>query len=147
MRGFKSSVALLLALLLTACSSAKPEPTEPEQAPAEKPEAIIEQEEAAAPETESVIRSAVDIVMRGDTRKSEDDITLFNYAVEIPELTAWRADGTQITEAATPEEEKALQAVQTFHDNFTVWYAEETMNELEKAAQEDLAFRKEMEIE
>ena len=74
--------------------------------------------------------------------KTEDDITLFSYAVEVPELTAWREDGTQITEAATPEEEKALQAVQVFHDRFTVWYAEETLAELEQNAQSDFDFRK-----
>jgi hypothetical protein len=85
--------------------------------------------------------------MHGDTRKTEDDITLFSYAVEVPELTAWREDGTQITEAATPEEEKALQAVQVFHDRFTVWYAEETLAELEQNAQSDFDFRKESDID
>jgi len=147
MRVLKSSVVLLLVLLLTACTSAPPAQKEEVQQPEEKPEVTVEKEEAAAPEAVSVIRYVADTVMHGDTRKTEDDITLFSYAVEVPELTAWREDGTQITEATTPEEEKALQAVQTFHDCFSVWYAEETMAELEKTAQEDFDFRKEMDID
>ena len=147
MKRLKSSLAWLLALLLTACASAKPEQTAPEQKPIEQPEVTTEQNEVAVPEVEGVIRYVVDTVMHGDTRKTEDDITLFSYAVEVPELTVWREDGTQITVAATLEEEKALEAVQIFHDRFAVWYAEETLSGMEKTAEEDLAFRQESDIE
>ena len=147
MRVLKASVVLLLVLLLTACASAPPEQKDNVQQPEEKPEVTVDKEEAEVPAAESVIHYVVNTVMHGDTRKTEDDMILFSYAVEVPELTAWREDGTRITEAATPEEEKALQAVQTFHDRFTVWYAEETMAELEKTAREDFNFSKEAGID
>ena len=143
MKRLKASAILLLALLLTACSSAPPAAEESEQPPKEEPAITEEVTAPETPETAPVIRYEVDTVMHGDTRKVEGDVTLFSYAVEVPELTAWREDGTQITEAATPEEEKALQMVRTFCDRFAVWYAEETMNELEKTAQEDFNFSKE----
>ena len=131
MKKWKVSVMLLLALLLAACSSAPSEPEVSAQPPKEEPAVTEGETVPETPETAPVIRYEVDTVMHGDTRKVEEDVTLFSYAVEVPELTAWREDGTQITEAATPEEEKALQVVETFCDRFAVWYAEETMDELE----------------
>lgn len=131
-------IALLLALVLTGCSATyvQVESNPPPKAPPP------EQEEPAEG-IEQAVHFKVDTVMHGDTVKAEEDITLFSYAVEVPELTAWREDGTQITQAATDAEERALQMVDTFAERFVVWYAEETLEELEKTAREELAFYRE----
>ena len=137
--------ALLFALLLTACSAVTYVQVENAPSPNALPTEAAEMMVTA--EKEQSIYYQADTVMHGDTRKTDDGTTLFSYAVEVPELTAWREDGTQITEAQNPAEEKALQTVQAFHERFTVWYADETLEELEKTATEDLKWKKEENID
>lgn len=136
----KFLIALLLSLLLTACSAppAQEEAAHPAPAPTSPPqEEAVEQ---PAPPQKQVIRYEADTTLFADTLYAEDGTQLLHYAVHIPYLSAWREDGTEITEAQNETEEKSLAAVQTFNDRFAVWYSEEAIREAADAASMDLAW-------
>lgn len=146
----KALIALLLALLLTACSAAPAAPpAAPPAALQEVPEVPLKAEsllEAGSPpqqeETEETIRYEAEIVLHSDTALAEDGTPLFTYDIRVPELKAYREDGTQITEAKTPAEEQAMTVVAAFHERFAVWYAEESFLELKEATTSDLAWHR-----
>ena len=140
----KILIALLLSLLLTACSAP---PAQEEQVP---PEAPVEQElplEQPAPPQEQTIHYEAETTLFADTLYAEDGTQLLHYAVHIPYLSAWREDGTEITEAQNEPEEKALAAVQTFNDRFAVWHSDEAIREAAEAASMDLAWYQEEQMD
>jgi len=101
----KILIALLFSLLLTACSAS---PAQEEQV---LPEASAEQElslEQPVPPQEQAIRYEADTTLFADTLYAEDGTQLLHYAVHIPYLSAWREDGTEITEARNEPEERHL---------------------------------------
>lgn len=143
----KRWIALLLVLLLTACSAppAQEEATQPAPAPTPPPqEEAVEQ---PAPPQKQVIRYRADTTLFADTLYAEDGTQLLHYEAHIPYLSAYREDGTEITEAQTDAEEGALAVVQAFNDRFTVWYADEAIDESAKAAAADLAWYREAQME
>ena len=138
----KILIVLLLSLLLTACSA----PPVQEEAVVEPPAAEMPQEtpvEPPAAPPEQTIRYEADTTLFADTLYAEDGTQLLHYTAHIPYLSAWREDGTEITEAQSPQEEQALAAVQAFHDRFAVWYADEALGETAEAAKEDYRWRQE----
>lgn len=66
---------------------------------------------------------------------AEDGTELATYDYELPVLRCYREDGTEITEAATPEEERALEIAETFNQKFDSWRTED--ENLVEAAQAD----------
>ncbi len=144
----KILIALLLSLLLTACSAppAQEEPALPKQTtPPVEQELPLEQ--PPAPPQEQIIRYEADTTLFADTLYAEDGTQLLHYAVHIPYLSAWREDGTEITEAQNEAEEKALAAVQTFNDRFAVWHSDEAIQEAADAALMDLAWYQEEQMD
>ena len=140
----KILIALLFSLLLTACSAS---PAQEEQV---LPETPVEQElplEQPVPPQEQAIRYEADTTLFADTLYAEDGTQLLHYAVHIPYLSAWREDGTEITEARNEPEEKALAAVQTFNDRFAVWHSEEVIRESTNAALMDLTWYQEEQLD
>lgn len=136
----KALIALLLALLLTACG-AQPAP---EAAVPEAPLPPEVEEEIVLPgETQPMICYEAETVAVGDTKLTEDGIHLVTYEAEVPVLKAFREDGTEILEAATPEEERALAAIQTFNERFATWKDEQEFQKLLQTAKEDLAWAEE----
>jgi len=140
----KILIALLFSLLLTACSAS---PAQEEQV---LPETPVEQElllEQPVPPQERAIRYEADTTLFADTLYAEDGTQLLHYAVHIPYLSAWREDGTEITEARNEPEEKALAAVQTFNDRFAVWHSEEVIREATNAVLMDLTWYQEEQLD
>lgn len=95
---------------------------------------------AAAPQ---VITYTADTKTHSDTILDEDGTPLVSYSYDVPVLTAWRADGTVVEEARTPEEETALAAVETFNNRYEAWTAEERIEELSGYAAQDRQWRTE----
>ena len=143
----KFLIALLLSLLLTACSAppAQEEAAHPAPAPTSPPqEEAVEQ---PAPPQKQVIRYEADTTLFADTLYAEDGTQLLHYEVHIPYLSAYREDGTEITETQTDAEEMALAVVQTFNERFAVWHSEEAIREAAKLAADDLAWYQEEQMD
>ena len=133
----KALIALLLALLLTACS-AQPVPEAAVPETPLPPEAV---EDIVLPnENQQVICYKAETVAVGNTKLTADGIHLVTYEADVPTLKAFREDGTEITEAATPEEERAWAAIQTFNQRFATWKDEGEFQKLLQTAKEDLAW-------
>ena len=141
----KILIALLLSLLLTACSapSAQEEATKPAPPPPPQEEEV---EQPAEPQ-EQRIRYEADITLFADTLYAADGTQLLHYAARVPHLSAWREDGTEITEAQNLKETRALEAVQAFNDCFAVWYEKEAIRESADAASADLEWHREEQMD
>lgn len=73
--------------------------------------------------------------------QAEDGTKLASYDYELPMLRCYREDGTEVTAAATPEEEHALEVVETFNQKFDSWRSED--ENLVEAAQADYDWKQE----
>lgn len=76
--------------------------------------------------------------------QAEDGTELARYGYDLPVLRCYREDGSEVEEAATPEEERALEVAQTFNKKFDSWRGED--QNLVEAAQADYAWKQEQEI-
>lgn len=126
-------IALLMTLLLTACSAA----TMADVKSAPPPGQPLEE---AAPET---VRYTVETQVWEDAAQAEDGTPLASYRFSIPVLTACREDGTPITEPQTELATQAVSAAGTFNEKFGRWAAAEEFQTMAEGAAEDLAWRRE----
>ena len=100
-------------LLLTACTAAsglelmemRNDPL-PEETPAEE-----------------TVSYAVHMVTWEDAVQAEDGTVLASSSIQVPKLTARRADGTAVTEAKTEKEQTAASVAETFNRKFEDWAA------------------------
>lgn len=127
-------IALLLTLLLTACSAAtmadvKSAPPPGEVLPAEEP----------VPET---VRYTVETRACEDAAQAEDGTLLASYRFHLPVLTACREDGTAIAVPETAPEEQALAIAGAFNEKFGEWAEAEEFQEIADAAAEDYAWHR-----
>lgn len=76
--------------------------------------------------------------------QAEDGTELATYDYALPVLRCYREDGTEITEAATPEEERALEIAGIFNQKFDSWRVED--ENLVEAAQADYDWKQEQGI-
>lgn len=139
---------LLLCCLLTGCSAAPAEPS----APPETPPAPSEPAPAPAPLTPAQVPEeppcslALDMVEREDGVLGDDGTELAQYRIRVPRLTALRGDGTAIETGETEAETRALAAAETFNAQFESWTGQENLQELEKMAREEWAWRQEADM-
>lgn len=127
-------IALLLTLLLTACSAA----TMADVKSAPPPGELLLPEEPA-PET---VRYTVETQVCEDSALAEDGTLLASYRFQLPVLTACREDGTAITGPETALEEQALAVAGAFNEKFGDWAAAEEFQVVAEAAAEDYAWRR-----
>lgn len=73
--------------------------------------------------------------------QAEDGTKLATYDYELPVLRCYREDGTEVTEAATPEETHAMEIAETFNKKFDSWRGED--ENLMESAQADYAWKQE----
>ncbi|MBD5148024.1 MAG: hypothetical protein HDT19_04470, partial [Oscillibacter sp.] len=99
-------LAVCLTALLAGCSASGAETVLAED-PVMEPRARAEEPLAGEPAEGEAIRYAVDIVNWSKKTLSEEGVLLVSSNLQIPELTAWREDGTAVLEPATPQEERA----------------------------------------
>lgn len=128
-------IAMLMSLLLTACSAATMADVKSAAPPADLPPA-----EAAV---EEKISYTVELQTWEDTVYAKDGTRLVSSSFQIPVLTACREDGTAITEPETEKETQALEAAAVFNERFSVWTSSEELDRLSEGAAEDLAWRQE----
>ena len=85
----------------------------------------------------------VELRTLADSALAEDGTELVRRTYHMPELSVSLADGTELTGAATPEEEAALAAAETFNDRFQDWAASDGVSEIAGWAESDRALRME----
>lgn len=127
-------IAVLVSLLLTACSAATMADVKNAPLPGE-----FHVEEAPVQET---VRYTVETQVWEDAAQAEDGTLLASCRYVLPVLTACREDGTAIDEARTEQEEQALAVADTFNEKFGRWVAAEEFQTLADGAAEDLAWRR-----
>ena len=93
------------------------------------------------PQRESLVEYCLEESYVSGSYRAEDGTELATYNYELPVLRCYREDGTEITEAATPEEERALEITGTFNQKFDSWRIED--ENLVEAAQADYTWKQE----
>lgn len=128
-------IAVLLSLLLTACSAATMADVKSAPPPADLPlvEAAVEEK----------ISYTVELQMWEDAVHAEDGTCLVSSSFQIPVLTACREDGTAITEPETEKETQALEVAAAFNERFSGWTSSEELYRLSEDAAEYFAWRQE----
>ncbi len=128
-------IAVLLSLLLTACSAATMADVKSAPPPTDLPlvEAAVEEK----------ISYTVEIQTWEDAVYAGDGTLLVSSSFQIPVLTACREDGTAITEPETEKETQALEVAAAFNERFSGWTSSEELYRLSEGAAEDLAWRQE----
>lgn len=132
-------LALLMALLLTACANISETDVKSDPAP-EMPAVPVQT--APAP-----VHFTVETGVWGDTGAAEDGTPLAEYTFMLPVLTVCREDGTVVETAETETERKALETAAVFNEKFGKWAAAEEFGEIVEAAAEDLEFCREWALE
>ena len=132
-------LALLMALLLTACASISE--TDVKSAPPPEVPAVPVQT-APAP-----LHFTVETGVWEDTAAAEDGTPLAEYSFTLPMLSVRREDGTVVETAETETEQKALETAAVFNEKFGKWAAAEEFGEIVEAAAEHLAQCREWKLE
>lgn len=100
---------------------------------------------SAPPPEEIPLAYTVELTRCEEKLTGEAGELLAECSYEVPVLRVQRADGTELAEASTPQEERALAAAETFNARFAPWKA--NPQTLAKSAKEDRAFRNESGLE
>ena len=132
-------LALLMALLLTACASISETDVKSDPAP-ETPAVPVQ----TAP---SPVHFTVETGFWEDTAAAEDGTPLAEYTFTLPVLSVRREDGTLVETAETETEQKALETAAVFNEKFGKWAAAEEFGEIVEAAAEHLAQCREWKLE
>lgn len=133
-------IAVLLSLLLTACSAATMADVKNAPPPGEAPL-------AEEPEVQETVSYAVETRLVEDAVQAEDGTILASYSFALPELTALRGDGTAIDEPQTELEEQALEIAGTFNARFSGWAVAEEFQAVAEGAAENYAWYQEEGLE
>lgn len=88
------------------------------------------------------ITYSVDTVLIEKEVLAEDGTKLAESSHELPQLHAYREDGTEIVTANTTGEERALKVTAAFNEGFAVWRSGD--GTMEEMAQEEYALRPDM---
>ena len=132
-------LALLMALLLTACASIS-ETDVKSDPPPEVPAVSVQT--ALAP-----LHFTVETGVWEDAAAAEDGTILAEYSFTLPVLSVRREDGTVVETAETETEQKALETAAVFNKKFGKWAAAEEFGEIVEAAAEHLAQCREWEMD
>ena len=132
-------LALLMALLLTACASIS-ETDVKSDPPPEVPAVPVQT--APAP-----LHFTVETGVWEDAAAAEDGTILAEYSFTLPVLSVRREDGTVVETAETETEQKALETAAVFNKKFGKWAAAEEFGEIVEAAAEHLAQCREWEMD
>lgn len=132
-------LALLMALILTAC--AKVSVTDVKNDPAPEP---------PAPPVQTVpapVHFTVETGVWEDAAQAEDGAPLAEYSFTLPVLSVCREDGTEVVEPETETERKALETAAVFNEKFGKWAAAEEFGEIVEGAAEHLEQCREWELD
>lgn len=124
-------IALMMSLVLTACSAAPADSVYTAPPPA----AVVE----AAPE---VLRYEVEMETWEDSAQAEDGTPLASYCFVLPAMRVTRSSGAEVEEAQTPEEERALTVAGAFNQRFSEWAKAREFGGLVQEAQATLDWQR-----
>lgn len=129
-------IALVLAVsLLPACSVAPVADVQTAMLPVYSAQ--------AEPAAREIIEYEVTTEVWEDEAQADDGTSLASCLFQLPVLTAYRGDGTEITEPETDLEAQAVEAVRAFNEKFSKWDAAEEFPEFVSFAAENLAYQRE----
>lgn len=126
--------ALLLSLLLTACSAASMAGVQADPSP------------AMLSPAEETVSYTVEMTTWEDASQAEDGTPLVSCHYVVPVLRAARGDGAVIETAQTEQERQALAVAEAFNGKFASWTDHENVAELTEEAREDLTWRREADV-
>ena len=126
-------LALMMSLMLTACSAAPV--THVRAAP---PPAVSLAELAEEP-----VRCVVETEVWEDAALYEDGTPLASYRFVLPVLRIVRADGTEVETARTPAEVRGLEVSEAFNQRFAEWAAAREFDGLVQEARATLEWQRE----
>jgi hypothetical protein len=124
--------------LLTACAGSMPSPAGSAALPAGSLGDQI-------PASESAVTYTLEQNVRKNSATSDDGVVLATCRYELPHLRAYRADGTEITDAdaQTDEEKQALETVSVFNGKFEDWVSGVDFQEIADWARQNYQMRPE----
>lgn len=93
------------------------------------------------PQREPMVEYSLEHSYVSGVFQAEDGTQLATYGYDLPVLRCYREDGTEVTEAATPEEEHALEVAAAFNQKFDSWRVED--ENLVETAQADYDWNRE----
>ena len=132
-------LALLMALLLTACANISETDVKSDPA-SEVP--VVPVQTALAP-----VHFTVETGVWEDAAAAEDGTILAEYSFTLPVLSVRREDGTVVETAETETEQKALETAAVFNKKFGKWAAAEEFGEIVEGAAEHLEQCREWELD
>lgn len=132
-------LALLMALLLTACASISGTDVK-NNPPPEVSDVPVQP--APAP-----VHFTVETSVWEDRAAAEDGTPLAEYTFTLPMLSVCREDGTVVETAETETEQKALETAAVFNEKFGKWAAAEEFGEIVEDAAEHLELCREWEMD
>lgn len=131
---------LLLSLLLTACASA---PVVSVQSSTLPPASMLPVTEEAG----DGLRYTVELETWEQSSQTEDGTPLVSCVYNLPAMHVVRADGSEVSEAGTEQEIRALEVAEAFNQEFTAWTGETDFEELTQEARADLEWRQTEQVE
>lgn len=90
---------------------------------------------------ETPVTYAVETTVYGDSTFADDGTELAEYHYELPTLKVYREDGSEITEADGPSEEKALTVTAAFGAQFDAWAQATGFADMASIAKDDYTLR------
>ena len=118
---------LLLSLLLTACASAPVVSVQNSPLP---PASMLPVTEEAG----DGLRYTVELETWEQSSQTEDGTPLVSCVYNLPAMHVVRADGSEVSEAGTEQETRALEVAGVFNPEFTAWTGETDFEELTQEA-------------
>lgn len=134
--------ALMMSLVLTACSAVPPVTSVYAAPPPATPPEAVRQPEA----DKDAVRFAVETAACSDSASAEDGTPLVSYSFTLPVMRAVRSDGSTVEEGVTPEELRALEMAETFNQLFAEWAAAREFDGLVQEAGELLEWQRQEDI-
>lgn len=132
-------LALLMALLLTACANISETDVKNDPAP-EIPAVPVQT--VPAP-----VHFTVETGVWEDAAEAEDGTPLAEYSFTLPVLSVRREDGTEVVDPETDQEREALETAAVFNEKFGKWAAAEEFDEIVEGAAEHLDQCREWEMD
>ena len=97
---------------------------------------------APPPPEEPPLLCAVELTSYAETLTDEAGETLAECAYQVPMLRVLTAEGTELEQAASPEEAQALEAAETFNAEFSGWTGHsQKLEDLKETALADRVLR------
>lgn len=140
-------LAAAVLAVLAGCAAKQPEIPPADSSEAAPPPVSSEDLFPPPAPPEETILYTVASTTKEETIRTEDGTMILTSRFQLPVLTAYREDGSVITEPQTDKEAAALTATEVFNGKFTDWTTAEELQEVADMAAQDYDWRREEGLE